>query len=179
MQKKSKFYGGHLGFLKSILKIQDLLPFEYFHVSFRLTFAQLNNFITKQHTDSRVFINLQIVNNANWTWLFPDYSLIFQSYLTISCRHMENGFLDNFCSLCSIEMSIFLKLYKKNKFFTIYSNTFKGHNSLKLFSIDLFFISLCSGAPNEVFLLFELYHFPSFFTSLFLNPHVTYFDLDL
>ena len=76
--KKSKFYGGHLGFLKSILKIQDLLPFEYFHVSFRLTFAQLNNFITKQHTDSRVFINLQIVNNANWTWLFPDYSLIFQ-----------------------------------------------------------------------------------------------------
>ena len=31
--KKGKFYGGHLGFLEAILKIQELLPFEYFHVS--------------------------------------------------------------------------------------------------------------------------------------------------
>ena len=56
--------------------------------------------------------------------------------------------LVQFCSLHSIQISIFLELFKKNSFLTIYIHISKGRNSLKNCSIDQIFFSTGSGHSN-------------------------------
>ena len=73
--------------------------------------------------------------------------------------HIWNSLLNNFCSLCSIQISILLELFKKNWFLTIYTHFSKGRNSLKNCSILTKFFLKGSGHSNEVFLFFESYHF--------------------
>ena len=64
-----------------------------------------------------------------------------------------------FFSLRSIQMSIFLELFQKNSFFTIYIHISKGHKSLKNCSIDLIFFLQVQNIPIKFFLSFESYHF--------------------
>ena len=68
------------------------------------------------------------------------------SYFTKNCSIDQIFFhrlitfqLRFFCSLRSIQMSIFLELFMKNSFLTIYIHISKGRNSVKKLSIDQFF----------------------------------------
>ena len=58
------------------------------------------------------------------------------SMLTELGTHILNSLLNKFCSLRSIQMSIFLELFQKNSFFIIYINISNGLNSRKNCSID-------------------------------------------
>ena len=56
-------------------------------------------------------------------------------------------------------MSILLELFKKNVPMTVYIQTFKGHNSLEFYTIDLILFALSSEDRKEDFLLFDYYNF--------------------
>ena len=51
----------------------------------------------------------------------------------------KNSLLNKFCSLRSIQMSIFLELFQKNQYLTIYIHISKGRNSVKNCSIGHIF----------------------------------------
>ena len=63
--------------------------------------------------------------------------------------HIQNSLLNKFCSLHSIQMSIFLELFKKNSFLTIYIHISKGRNSVKNCSVDQ--IVFTTGSEHGVF----------------------------
>ena len=65
--------------------------------------------------------------------------------------HIENFLLYHLCSLCSIQISIFLELFKKNLFFYHLHTYFKGPLlAQKLFDWPDFF-STGSGIPIKFF----------------------------
>ena len=53
--------------------------------------------------------------------------------------HIYNSLLNKFCSLRNIQMSIFLELFQKNSFLTIYIHISKGRNLINNCAIDQIF----------------------------------------
>ena len=62
-------------------------------------------------------------------------------------------------NLCSIQMSIYLELFKKYWFLHIYTYIAKDHNSLKSCLIGQNFFLQVQEIPIKFFLFFESYHF--------------------
>ena len=87
---------------------------------------------------------------------FADYSINSLSILKKLGTHTWNSLLNHFCSLCSIQMSIFLELFQKKLILTIYIHISKGRNSLKNCSIDQIFFLQVQDIPIKFFVLWVL-----------------------
>ena len=75
-------------------------------------------------------------------------------------------------------MSILLELFKKNVPMTVYIQTFKGHNSLEFYTIDLILFALSSEDCKEDFLLFDYYNFLNILGTIAIKVHFTAAILD-
>ena len=131
---KNEFHGNHLGFLAAILDCQWVLynPVLYIWQSFVLKLVLLSN-ITIDGRNVIILPYFILQTGSSYLRIIP---LILYQFYNIWYPRIKST-LKQFCSLCSIQMSIFLNLFKKNDFW-VFSCIFKRaviHSKIVRFTI--------------------------------------------